>query len=105
MAHVIEVSLFMHQKEHRVALERIDPSLSEAIRQAWAQTGLLTRINGSTRIALKPNFTYPCYKPSVTTSPAVIREAVRILRDITTHIAIVETDGGYGAWKVAEAFK
>jgi uncharacterized protein (DUF362 family) len=41
----------------------------------------------------------------VTTSPVVVREPVRILRAITSHIAIVETDGGYGAWKVADAFK
>jgi len=55
-------------------------------------------------IAIKPNFTYPYYKPGVTTSPEVIRETVKILRDYTSHIAVVETDGGYGAWLATEAF-
>jgi hypothetical protein len=44
------------------------------------------------------------YKPGVTTSPQVIRAAVKILREFTPHIAIVETDGGYGAWQASEAF-
>lgn len=89
---------------NQTALFKIDGDLPGAIRRAWEATGLLERVTESTRVALKPNFTYPFYKRGVTTSPAVIREAVKILRERTSHISIVETDGGYGAWKVREAF-
>jgi uncharacterized protein (DUF362 family) len=89
---------------NQTALFKIDGDLSGAIRRAWEATGLLKRVTASTRVALKPNFTYPFYKRGVTTSPAVIREAVKILREQTPHISIVETDGGYGAWKVRDAF-
>lgn len=71
---------------------------------ALEQTGLLDRLTHSTRVALKPNLTYPYHRPGVTTSPQVIREVVQVLRDYTPHIAIVETDGGYGAWQATEAF-
>lgn len=53
---------------------------------------------------MKPNLTYPFYKPGVTTSPELIRETVRVLTDYTRAIAIVETDGGYGAWNAEDAF-
>jgi uncharacterized protein (DUF362 family) len=56
------------------------------------------------RISIKPNLTYPYYKRGVTTSPVVLRELVRLLKDFTPHIAIVESDGGYGAWTADEAF-
>jgi uncharacterized protein (DUF362 family) len=66
--------------------------------------GLLERLVDSPRVVLKPNFTYPYYKPGVTTSPQVILATVKVLREYTSHIAIAETDGGYGAWQAAEAF-
>jgi uncharacterized protein (DUF362 family) len=34
----------------------------------------------------------------------MIRETVRLLREATSHIAIVESDGGYGSWSAHDAF-
>ena len=65
---------------------------------------VLDRIGPTTRVALKPNLTYPYYRPGITTSPAVIRETVKVLLDYTPNISVVETDGGYGAWEAEEAF-
>jgi uncharacterized protein (DUF362 family) len=89
---------------HRVALSKIEQDLSHAIRSAIRGAGLLERVTSSTRVALKPNFTYPYFRPGVTTSPHIIQETVKILREYTAHIAIVETDGGYGAWRAEQAF-
>jgi uncharacterized protein (DUF362 family) len=88
----------------KVALFRTSNDLTISIERAVDQVGLLQSVSSSTKISLKPNFTYPYYKAGVTTSPQVIRETVRILREYTSHIAIVETDGGYGAWQAGEAF-
>lgn len=66
--------------------------------------GLLRHLTTSCRVVIKPNFTYPYYKPGVTMSPQIIRETVKFLREYTAHIAVVETDGGYGAWHAEEAF-
>lgn len=95
----------MSDKMHRLALVKVNGDLGEKVRMSLEQTGLLDRVTSTTRVSIKPNFTYPYYKPGVTTSPEVIRETVKILREITSHIAIVETDGGYHAWKAVEAFK
>jgi uncharacterized protein (DUF362 family) len=94
----------MSLAEARVALVRIDRDLGFAVRSALEQAGILERVTSTTRVGLKPNLTYPFYKTGVTTSPAVIRETVRVLRERTARIAIVETDGGYGAWQAEEAF-
>ena len=89
----------------KVHCEKIGGDLRASIRAALDGAGILARIAPGARVALKPNFTYPFYKKGVTTSTEVIRETVRVLKDFTNSIAIVETDGGYGVWKAAEAFE
>ena len=61
-------------------------------------------LSSSHRVYIKPNFTYPFYKEGVTTSPEVIEATVSYLREFTSHIVIVESDGGFHAWKAEEAF-
>jgi len=90
--------------KRRVWCADIGDDLGAAVRAALAGAGVLDRLTSSTRVAIKPNLTYPYYKPGVTTSPAAVRECVRVIREYTPHIRIVETDGGYGAWLAAEAF-
>lgn len=56
------------------------------------------------RIFIKPNFTYPFYKPGVTTSPKMIEALVSVLKEQTPNIVIGESDGGNNAWSAADAF-
>lgn len=90
--------------QRKVHLAFSKKNLAVAIKSALEATGALSRISSDSRVALKPNLTYPYYKQGVTTSPLFIRELVKLLRDYTPHIAIVESDGGYGAWSADEAF-
>lgn len=92
-------------RKRTVALVRQRGDLAADVREALQRSGILDRITPATRVALKPNFTYPYYKQGVTTSPSVIRETVRVLRERTDRIAVVETDGGYGAWAAIDAFR
>ncbi len=95
--------------EHRteqptvVCLQRGD-DLEGTVRQALQEAGILARIAADSRVAIKPNFTYPWHKRGVTTTPEVLRAVVGVLRDYTAQLAVVETDGGYGAWQVEESF-
>lgn len=91
--------------KRRVAIHPITGILDDTIHGALRDAGVLDRVLPTSRVALKPNLTYPYHRPGITTSPDVLRATVRVLRKITPHIAIVETDGGYGAWQAAEAFK
>ncbi len=84
---------------------RFDDDPAAAVRLALERSGILAEIGPDTRVALKPNLTYPYYKPGVTTSPRMLRETVLAMRQRTSRITVVETDGGYGAWKLADAFE
>ena len=88
----------------RVALRQIGASLDDTVREVLSEAGVLDRVSPGARVALKPNLTYPYHRPGITTSPAVLAATVRVLRDYTHRLAIVETDGGYGAWTALEAF-
>lgn len=90
---------------HKVFIKNINNNLSGTIYEALDWIGLFQRINPSIRICLKPNLTNPYYKPGVTTSPEVIFETAKILRDYTTHIYIVESNGAYGSFTAEEAFR
>ena len=70
----------MNDNKRRLALLKVNGDLGAKIRMSLEMTGLLDKITSTTRISIKPNFTYPFYKPGVTTSPEVIRETVKILR-------------------------
>ena len=94
----------MNMNERRVALFENQDNLVAVTQCAMEECGILARIDRTTRVAIKPNLTYPYYKPGVTTSPAAIRAVVEVLRQRTEKIAVVETDGGYGAWKATESF-
>jgi uncharacterized protein (DUF362 family) len=89
----------------RVVLLEQTGALGDVVHRALDECGLLTGLSRSSRVALKPNLTYPFPRRGVTTSPEIVREVVRVLKDYSDHIAIVECDGGYGAWKVEQAFE
>ncbi len=94
----------MTANDRKVAIYPAGGDLVGATRRALEESGILARVKRGTRVAIKPNLTYPYYKKGVTTSPAAIRAVVEVLRERTDKIAVVETDGGYGAWKATEAF-
>lgn len=62
-------------------------------------------IASGARVAIKPNLSYPAYRPGVTTSPAVLEGLIGALRSRTSNIAIVESDGGSNAWAAEAAFR
>jgi len=94
----------MYELKRRVFVKRVENGLQEAVSESMNGAGILGLLSKSCRIVLKPNLTYPYYKAGVTTSPQVIHETVKILREYSAYITIVETDGGYGAWRAEEAF-
>lgn len=92
------------RKNRRVHLLGPTSDLPSAVREALSAIGVTRDLSPSTRVAIKPNLTYPYYKPGVTTAPAVLEAIIQAVKDYTNRIAVVETDGGYGAWAASEAF-
>jgi uncharacterized protein (DUF362 family) len=88
----------------RVHVSTIGRDLIASVREALEGSGIAAEIKAATRIALKPNLTFPTPKMAVTTPPEVLRALVQVLRERTDRISIVESDGGYGAWTAEDAF-
>lgn len=79
--------------------------VTDRLKEAYEWLRLDSRIPEGARVLIKPNFTFPFYKPGVTTSVAVIEALVSILGARTDRISIGETDGGAHSWKAEEAFE
>lgn len=57
------------------------------------------------RVAVKPNLTFPTPRPGVTTTPEVLRAVVQRLVERSNQVFVVESDGGYGAWDCERALR
>lgn len=91
---------------HRVFLSRFDETtLGLTLRDglAWANWEEAFEIDAP--VFVKPNLTYPSYKPGVTTSPAMIEAVLAAVRERTRNIWVGESDGGFRCWPAEMAFQ
>lgn len=91
---------------NRVYVQGFESKDSLAVRLAdafsWLGDGLVRR---GDRVFVKPNLTYPYYKPGVTTSPEMMEALVQVLSSCTSNITFVESDGGVYAWPAQQAME
>ena len=82
--------------------DRVDKdALSEAIR--WC--GGWDRIGRGTRVLLKPNLSFPYYKPGVTTPADVLRAVTELLLDRGALLTVCEGCAGLDAYSMQDAFQ
>ena len=61
--------------------------------------------NRDTRVFIKPNLTYPEYKPGVMTNPEAVAAAIQAISDYTSHIWIGDSDsGGYNRFSMDKVY-
>ena len=58
------------------------------------------QVGGDTKVFVKPNLTYPAYRPGVMTSPEAVEAAVVAIRDYTSHIYI-----GYNRFSMDDVYR
>jgi uncharacterized protein (DUF362 family) len=64
-----------------------------------------TLANNNTRVFIKPNLTYPEYKPGVMTNPEAVAAAIQAVRDYTSQIWIGDSDsGGYNRFSMDQVY-
>ncbi len=80
-------------------------SIEKIMQNAVIEIGLSKKIKSDSKIYLKPNLTYPKYKPGITTSPDIIEALIKVLNDYSQKITIIESNGGYGSFKAESAFR
>lgn len=93
---------------HRAFLGRIDSdSLNylDLIRQGLERIGLSERMPTTPKIFLKPNLTFPVYRPGVMTSPEAVEAAIIALADYGAKVWVGDSDsGGYNPFSMHEVY-
>lgn len=55
-------------------------------------------------IFIKPNLTYPEFRPGVTTTREMLQAAIQVLTELHPRVVVGESDGGYGSFDIEQAF-
>lgn len=87
----------------KLYLDHIENKLSEKLNKAMSWTGMAASLPGK-KVFIKPNLTYPKFKPGVTTTPQLLEALIRILKDYGCQVTVGESDGGYNSYEVKDAF-
>lgn len=87
-------------------IKRLNGSYIECIADGFAFLGSAGIVQANDRIAIKPNLTYPQFKPGVMTTVDALKAVVSYLKEFTEHITICESDsGGYNPFSMDEVFR
>jgi uncharacterized protein (DUF362 family) len=86
---------------HIEAWDKVD---KEILIRALRAVGKFDDINPGIRVFIKPNFTYPFFKPGVTTPPDLIRGLVEILAARGADITVGEAGASLDSFNLYDAF-
>lgn len=90
----------------KVFISPLDHGYEQAVADGFAWTGLEDLLKGSPRVAIKPNLTYPEYRPGVMTSLGAIEGLALYLKRFTPNITVCESDsGGYNRFPMDDVFR
>jgi uncharacterized protein (DUF362 family) len=93
------------QTPQKVYIESLKAGYEQAIERSVGSLTLIKAVNRTTRISIKPNLTFPEYRPGVMTNPAALEAVVSYLKNHTDHVSICESDsGGYNRFSMSEVF-
>jgi len=92
---------------HRAFLGSLaEANYLELIRQGLKWIELDKLVTPASRIFIKPNLTFPTYRPGVMTSPAAVEAAILALREYTPNIILGDADsGGYNRFSMDEVYR
>lgn len=90
----------------KAAIQRLDPGYPSAIREGLEWIGFGRIVSRDTRVFVKPNLTYPTFRPGVMTNPECLEALIVVLKDYTDRITVGEADtGGYNRFSMTEVFE
>ena len=80
-------------------------SYVERIREGLDHIQAGRLLTPDTRVFLKPNLTFPTYRPGVMTSPEAVEAAIIAVKDYTNQISLGDSDsGGYNPFSMDEVY-
>ena len=96
----------MKTRVPRIYLERLGGDYPGRIEEGLEQVGFFQIIEPGSRVFLKPNLTFPSYRPGVMTSPECLEAVTQLLVKRGYSVLIGEADsGGYNRFSMDEVFQ
>src|SRR5215831_15740881 len=90
----------------RVYIDRLADDYESVLSRGFAFLGPTGEIRAHDRVAIKPNLTFPTYRPGVMTNPGAVEALVRYVKNFTSHITVCEADsGGYNPFSMNQVFR
>ena len=90
----------------RVFIGSLRDGYDEAVARAFGFLGDAGAIAPGARVCIKPNLTYPTFRPGVMTNPEAVEALLRYVTAFTPHVTICESDsGGYNPFSMDEVFR
>lgn len=94
-------------EQHRVYLDSLtQASHRDIVARGLEYAGFGRAVSRDSRVFLKPNLTYPTFKPGVMTTPETIGAAIDAVRAYTPHVYIGDADsGGYNRFSMDRVYR
>jgi uncharacterized protein (DUF362 family) len=90
----------------KVFIDSLRDGYDEVLARAFAFVGDGAAIAPGDRVCIKPNLTFPTFRPGVMTNPEAVEALLRYVTAITPHVTICESDsGGYNRFSMDEVFR
>ncbi len=90
----------------RIFVSRMGSGYTTPFQQAFEWLSLNSAIKYGDTVVIKPNLTFPVFRPGVMTNPEAIEAMIVYLKNYTDNITICESDsGGYNRFSMDEVFQ
>jgi len=93
------------EHEYSVYVEGVERDLGSELLKGLEFIGWRERVKRDSMVFLKPNFTFPTYRKGITTSPSLLNELLKILKNRTSNVIVGESDGGNHSFTAEQSFK
>src|SRR6266436_199475 len=89
----------------KIFVTHLESSYSGPLQKAFEWLSLGSAIKHGDSVVIKPNLTFPVFRPGVMTNPEAIEALIVYLKNYTDNITIAESDsGGYNRFSMDEVF-
>lgn len=90
----------------RIYLDKLTDGYLATIRRGMMSVLGEHAIARGSRVAIKPNLTFPEYRRGVMTNPEAVEAMIVFLKDYTDHVMVCESDsGGYNRFSMTDVFR
>jgi uncharacterized protein (DUF362 family) len=90
---------------YSACITKVDEDLKGNLTKSLEFINWKKQIKKDSSVFIKPNFTFPFYKEGITTTPALLKNLLEIIKDRADNVILGEADGGNHSFSADEAFK